>query len=241
MCTVTFIPLDNQNFVFTNNRDEAPDRETLNPSIYSINDIDTLFPSDKRAGGTWLGLSGKNRLVCVLNGGFTFHERRPNYRKSRGVVVKELLVSNHILEDLKSYDYTDIEPFTLIVLEYQNELRLYELVWDGDASHFKQLPIVPKIWSSSSLYSETMKEERKTWFETYKSLNNLKAESVLQFHHEAGQGNDHYGIIMDRFFVRTTSISQIEKTQDKLHWRYENLQSQDVTNYSFDIAHQLND
>ena len=241
MCTVTFLPLSNDRFVFTNNRDEAPDRETLNPAVYPINGIETLFPADSRAGGTWIGLSGKGRLVCLLNGGFTFHERRPNYRKSRGIVVKDLLVSDSILSDLKTYDYTDIEPFTLIVLEYQSTLELYELVWDGETAHFQELPIAPRIWSSSSLYSEAMKKERRTWFEDYKTNNELNAKTAIIFHHEAGTGNDDYGLIMDRFFVRTTSISQIEKREDALQWRFENLLTNEVSHYTFDSAHQLND
>ena len=50
-----------------------------------------LFPKDKTAGGSWIGVSDKNRVLCVLNGGFAFHQRQSFYRLSRGVVMRDLL------------------------------------------------------------------------------------------------------------------------------------------------------
>ena len=53
---------------------------------------------------------------------------------------------------------TDIEPFTLVLVDWSNELETYELVWDGLIKHFNKLPQEPKIWSSSTLY--TARNER---------------------------------------------------------------------------------
>ena len=76
MCTVTFLPLGNTDFILTSNRDEQRLRETLPPKIYEEDGVEMLFPKDKVAGGTWIGTSSKKRLVCVLNGGFIKHKRK---------------------------------------------------------------------------------------------------------------------------------------------------------------------
>ena len=52
-----------------------------------------IFPKDELAGGTWIGASEKNTVICLLNGGFQNHKRQPEYRHSRGVVVKDFLKS----------------------------------------------------------------------------------------------------------------------------------------------------
>ena len=69
MCTVSFLPKGNNDFVFTSNRDEAILRGTTEPIIYDVNGTKILCPKDKVASGTWIGVSDKNRLVCLLNGG----------------------------------------------------------------------------------------------------------------------------------------------------------------------------
>lgn len=240
MCTVTIIPKGNKDFILTSNRDEAPDRESLAPDFYIINNTRVLFPKDKVAGGTWIGLSEKNRLVCVLNGAFNWHERKSNYRISRGVVAKDFMVSENIIDTIENYNLDDVEPFTIVIADWNKVLKFYELVWDGAEKHLTQLPIGPKIWSSSSLYSAEMKEERSQWFETFKSQSQLDPGSVLKFHKTAGKGNADYGVIMNRGFVKTTSITQIIKKEDSLIMQYENLQNKTITTKTFNLPQVVN-
>lgn len=157
MCTVTIFPTGNNDFVLTSNRDEAPNRISLQPDFYSVENTTLLFPKDKLAGGTWIGVSEKNRLICVLNGGFTIHERRTQYRLSRGVVAKDFLVADNIEICIENYNFEDIEPFTIVISDWNSNLKFYELVWDGNTKHFTQLPLEPKIWSSATLYNPSMK------------------------------------------------------------------------------------
>ena len=56
MCTITFIPKSNNDFILTSNRDEAPGRETFPPEIYEEEGVKLLYPKDALAGGTWIGL-----------------------------------------------------------------------------------------------------------------------------------------------------------------------------------------
>ena len=240
MCTVTIIPIGKTDFILTSNRDEAPNRTALAPDFYAVEEVKLLFPKDHMSGGTWIGVSEKNRLVCLLNGGFFNHERHSNYRLSRGVVAKDFLISNAIDITLQTFNFDDIEPFTMIISDWNDGLRFFELVWDGEQKHIKELPLEPKIWSSTTLYSEAMRNERLQWFDTFQSQNKLDADSLLQFHHTAGAGNEDYGVVMNRGFVKTTSITQVKKADAVLQMHYENLQNKSVTETVFNLLEPVN-
>lgn len=235
MCTVTIFPTKNNGFVLTSNRDEAPSRQSLAPELYNIKETRLLFPKDVVSGGTWFGISDKNRIVCVLNGGYLGHERKRTYRLSRGVVALDVLSYDDIYAAMNAYNLIDIEPFTMVIVDWNNGLKFFELVWDGDKRHISQLPLKPKIWSSSTLYDAKMQNERKDWFNAYNTKYNLKAETVLRFHKTAGNNNLEYGLIMNRDYVKTTSITQVEKIGDSLNMRYENLNTNALTNCSFSL------
>jgi uncharacterized protein with NRDE domain len=241
MCTVTIIPKANNDFVLTSNRDEAPNRISLPPDFYINNDTRLLFPMDKLSGGTWIGLSEKNRVVCLLNGGLIMHQPKQNYKKSRGVIALDFMVSEDILATINNYDLSEIEPFTIVIVDWNTALNFYELVWDGIEKHFKELPLEPKIWSSSTLYNSDMKKERSQWFHDFKSETSLNAQSLLRFHKTAGKDIKDYGVIMNRGFVKTTSITQIEKFSDSLEMYYENLQNNTISSKTFHLAETVNE
>ena len=239
MCTVTIIPTKNNDFVLTTNRDEAPDRVSLVPGFYTIDDTKLLFPKDKK-GGTWIGVSEKNRVVCVLNGGFVKHERQSSYIKSRGIVANDFMVSDDIVATIEGYNLRDIEPFTIVIADWNTNLKFYELVWDGKYKHFIELPLESRIWSSSTLYSEGMQRERQQWFENLEPLSELNAEAVLEFHSTADANNMDYGIVMNRGFVKTMSVTQVEKRGNTIDMRYENLESKIVTTKTFNLTEEVN-
>lgn len=240
MCTVTITSKGNNNFILTSNRDEAPNRISLPPEIYDVDGVKLLYPKDELSGGTWIGVSEKNRLVCVLNGGFEIHERKSEYRKSRGVVVKEFLLMKSI-QDAPHYNYEDIEPFTMVIADWNTSLNFYEIVWDGETAHFKQLGLETKIWSSSTLYTKQMKQERQEWFNDFKRDHILNAEALLKFHKEGGEPNSHYGVIMDRGFVKTTSITQVEKIDDTIFMGYENIHGDIIANQTLSLPQIVNE
>jgi len=133
----------------------------------------------------------------------------------------------------KDYNLQDIEPFTLIIIDWNKSLKFFELVWDGTKRHITNLPLASYIWSSSTLYTEEKKQARLKWFNDFKSENNLTSKTVLNFHKTAGKNNLDYGVIMNRGFVKTTSISQIEKTGDLITMYFENLNTSEITTKTF--------
>ncbi|KJJ38367.1 NRDE family protein [Aequorivita vladivostokensis] len=231
MCTITFIPKSNNDFILTSNRDEAPGRETFPPEIYEEEGVKLLYPKDALAGGTWIGLSEMKQCVTLMNGGFVAHKRKSYYRKSRGVVVKDLLKAANFQSEIKTYDFQGIEPFTAIVVEWKAEIQLFQLVWDGTESHFSEEPLAPQIWSSSPLYPQNLKKKREQWFSEFlmKTVRPSE-EELLKFHKTAGEDDLNSNLIMDRGFVKTKSITQISKKQGIIKMRYEDLQSGKIVN-----------
>ena len=229
MCTLTLLPKSDGSLIITSNRDEAPNRETLFPEIYEENGVKLLFPKDGVAGGTWIGISDRKRFVSLMNGGFTAHERKDAYRMSRGIIVTDLLSSEELQTAIQDYEFHDIEPFTIVAVDWADSFQVYELVWDGVNAHLTEKPVAPSIWSSSLLYSEEMKRKRETWFSNFLfDTVNPDASDILRFHREAGEGDPHTDLIMDRHFVKTRSITQVT-INDTVEMSYEDLQKQEKT------------
>jgi len=241
MCTVTIIPKGENDFVLTSNRDEAPNRVSLAPNFYQVNNTKMLFPKDEKAGGTWIGLSERNRLICLLNGGFEFHKKQDKYLISRGLVVTDLLAAPDIVNAIEAYNFFNIEPFTLVIADWNSHLKFIELVWDGSQKHVMELPKEAKIWSSSTLYSDEMKNDRQQWFEQFKSANELTSVDAKYFHKFTHNHNKEYGVIMDRGFVKTTSITQVEKIKGEVVLNFENLQENTLSSSTMLFSEAIHD
>jgi hypothetical protein len=221
MCTVTYLPLGNNDFILTSNRDETPLRKTIAPKKYIENNIELTYPKDELAGGTWIGTSNKNRLVCLLNGGFENHKRKGPYKMSRGIIVKNILSVDDALRYIKTFDFTNIEPFTLILVDWNINLENYELVWDGSKKHFTKLAQEPKIWSSSTLYNYKMKELRKDWFTEWLTLNKVfSQDKIIEFHKNEHLGSPDISPKMKRSFIETVSITAVKKQNEKIEMSY---------------------
>ena len=180
-------------------------------------------------GGTWIGLSNKKRLVCLLNGGFDKHQRNSYYRMSRGVVVKNILSVDNPVSYIENFDFDNIEPFTLVLVDWNIRLETYELVWDGQQKHFQELPQEPKIWSSSTLYDSAMKKERKEWFGDWLvKKNEFLQKDILDFHQSTDKGTEATTLKMKRPFVETVSTTSVKK-EDDLSLKYLDFRSGDIS------------
>ena len=222
MCTVTFLPLSDHSFVLTSSRDVGYKREKASfPASYIEKGVPLCYPRDGKAGGTWIGTSRNNRLICLLNGGFRNHSRKDDYPKSRGLIVKELLIAENFEAACNTIELDLIEPFTLVVVSWEKGLGLFEFVWDGDHRHFRQMDLKPAIWSSSTLYNDRMKEMRERWFGHWLNEGEISSESILGFHKNAGTGDPETDVFMKRERVGTVSITQVVKNENQVDMLYE--------------------
>lgn len=209
MCTVTFFPRPGGGFILSSNRDESPERGIAGIVQRKGSSGTIVYPQDALAGGTWIAADSGGRVLCLLNGAFDRHERRLPYRKSRGLLVLELIDEPNIPASFQDYDLEGIEPFTIIMAEGN---ALWELCWDGSQRYLQQRDAGTRhIWSSSTLYGREARMRRAQWLEDwFKDSSEYTREAAMDFHREAGKEDLHDGLIMDRGgIVQTVSISQL--------------------------------
>ena len=223
MCTVTFLPIGENEFILTSSRDVPFSRKkALAPKKYIEDSVELTYPKDGDAGGTWIGTSSKKRLICLLNGGYVDHKTEKSYRASRGLIVKELLRSDDIKESLSNIDLNGIEPFTLAIVDWNDGLAVYDFVWTGNKKHLINIPKTPHIWSSSTLYSDSVKKLRENWFADWqKGKTKFESEAIINFHRTAGDGDIETNVLMKRKGGGTVSISSLKKVNDTVNFYYE--------------------
>jgi hypothetical protein len=219
MCTVVFIPKGDRYF-FASLRDESPSRQkAVVPDIYKDGDAVILSPIDAKAGGTWLGVTESGSVIILLNGGFEKHQRKTNYRKSRGLIVTELLASNLPVVNWNLMDMQDVEPYTLVVW---NEGNLFQLVWDGEHRHGALLKSnQPYIWSSSTLYDQQARTHRSELFQQWIGMN-TPVSSLSVFNFFKSYTDSENGFLMNRNEQKKTlSYTFIElQTDDSAEMQY---------------------
>ena len=207
MCTVSFVPLKGS-FCITSNRDESVLREkAIPPTKYNINNKEIYFPKDPKAGGTWFAHNNKNCIV-LLNGAEEKHVQKQNYRKSRGLIVLELVGSENPFKAWELIDLNGIEPFTIILF---SEKKLHQLQWNELNKSTVALDITKHyIWSSSTLYEKEVRAERAKWFEDFmNSEKNITKDKLLDFHQFTEKENRNFGLQINRNdHLKTISITQ---------------------------------
>ena len=116
MCTVTYLPVHQREFILTSNRDEDILRlSALSVQEYQVNGRTVYFPKDQKASGTWIAYDVKGYTLCLLNGANRPHVRKDTYGKSRGLVLLDFYTFNDPDVFFKEYDFTGIEPFTMVM------------------------------------------------------------------------------------------------------------------------------
>lgn len=225
MCTVTFLPVAGK-YLVTSNRDESSLRKkAIPPAVYNVVQSKLLYPKDANAGGTWIAVNENGNIIVLLNGAFTKHKHTPPYKKSRGIILLEIISDISPLIAFDLIDLHQVEPFT-IVLFCAGEL--YECRWDGHQKYKKQLDTnKPYMWSSSTLYEPAIVKKRESWLAGWLKKNTSPSlYDVMHFHASAGDGDTHNDLNMNRNgHMLTVSITGIELSASKAVMLYNDLNS----------------
>lgn len=231
MCTVTYIPLKG-GFVLTSSRDEKIFRPTLKPQSYLEENKLLVYPKDEAAGGTWIAASNKKQIACLLNGGFQNHIKQASYTKSRGRVLLDSFNFRSHSEFMAEINLDNVEPFTLLLIDYGYELKFNQLVWDGEEKHVQKIDLdVARIWSSATLYSEPERKMRNSWFEAWMLENrNIEDSNILDFHSANHSNLARVNILMKRENdLQTVSISQFRIHEESETFNYFDLGDKSMT------------
>ncbi len=233
MCTVSFVKTADC-IIITSNRDEKIIRPSaIPPQSYSVNNQNLIFPKDPKAGGTWFATNDAGVVLVLLNGAQEKHEVQLPYRKSRGLIVLDVISSSSPRECWDTIDLDQIEPFTLVLFQ---EEQLWQLRWNGSEKETIQLDInQPHVWSSSTLYPAAVREERAKWFHQYMNeKQQVSANDMYQFHRYTHNDNQENGLVINRNDeMQTLSITQAVLQQKKVNVLHYDLITQEDFATSF--------
>jgi uncharacterized protein with NRDE domain len=208
MCTVSFV-CSNDKIIITSNRDEKVIRPSATPpKSYTINGKQVLFPKDPKAGGTWFAVDTDGTVLVLLNGADEKHKVQLPYRKSRGLIVLDIISSGSPKLFWDELDLDNIEPFTLVLFQ---EGQLFQLRWNGNQKTTVSLDTHKNhIWSSSTLYPKEIRAKRSDWFYTFLDVNpEISETEMLHFHRYTEEKNQENGLVINRNEeMKTLSITQ---------------------------------
>lgn len=234
MCTVTYLPITNNQYILTSNRDEDVTRATAIPfKEYKLNNSSIYYPQDPQANGTWIAHNASGYTLCLLNGAYQKHSTKASYVKSRGLVLLDFFNYNNPKQFANNYNFEGIEPFTLLMVYVCTEtqlIQLHELKWDeNQATLIAHDATLPHIWSSVTLYTTDVIQLRKQWFEEWLRKNeNYTPQDILFFHHFGGEGKLANDLIINRGNKKTVSISCIHKHLLSTEIIYEDIVNQQL-------------
>jgi len=221
MCTVTYLPIQG-GFVLTSNRDEQSLRQpALHPAIYNQQNASIIYPKDTQAEGSWIALKENGEAGVLLNGAFYPHQKRSNYRRSRGLIFLDIMASNHPSEAFACIPLEDIEPFTLVLIA---KCKLIVCRWDSTIKHTEILPNdQPYIWSSCTLYKKEVVQQRESWFADWLHCSSSPDQhALIKFHEFGGEGDVENSLRMNRknemLTVSITSIL-VENNDKEMYYR----------------------
>ena len=228
MCTVSFYR-DNSKVIITSNRDENINRPAADSPKKISNGAKTLYyPKDPQSGGTWFAVNSFGFVFVLLNGAEAKHIPNPPYRKSRGLILLDIINSDNFLEKWNLINLSNIEPFTVIAFV---ENQLFQIRWNEVEKSLVQLDINSSyIWSSITLYKDDIISKRELWFSEFLNENkeNTSSDDFLSFHTNTQKNDTQNGLVINRNnFMLTKNITQCEITKSNFTLTHLDLISQE--------------
>lgn len=216
MCTVSYVTTNGKT-VITSNRDEKVIRPSaIEPKKHIINKKKIVFPQDPKGGGTWFAVDELGTILVLLNGANEKHKKNIPYRKSRGMIVLNLISSLSPKDFWGKINLDSIEPFTLVLFQ---EKELYQLRWNGMDKESIVFDIKKNhVWSSVTLYSKKIRKNRDDWFHSFLDSKPTISESeILHFHRYTEKENTKNGLVINRNNeLKTLSITQTVVEKNKV-------------------------
>ena len=214
MCTITFAPINDSDYVLGHNRDESPLRPKAKiPHQIERNNKSVIAPVDSSKNGTWI-YSNDRETVLLFNGAFQKHKHQPPYNRSRGHIVFETLEYKDHQSFVDSVNLDGVEPFTQIFIDHYSK-TIIELIWDGSEKNVNNLKWQPFIRSSVTLYNKEIHAIKEVQFQNW--LSNHNSLELLDF-----MQNTTFEVptILDHPKVRTLSTTIVTHLDDETSMEY---------------------
>jgi hypothetical protein len=224
MCTVTVVP-HGRGARLLCNRDERRTRPPSHrPQIYELGGRAAVFPLDPQGGGTWIGVNDAGLAVALLNVHRRVDATRHEPRRSRGLIVRELLRCtslSHATATATSLNPGAFGPFQLVIVqergvvvamsEAQVRIRCTQRTLDG-----------PLLFTSSSLGDALVEPPRRQLFDrmVLRSPDGW-LDGQARFHEHRWPRRPEISIRMERPDALTVSRTTIDIANGRRHLVYE--------------------
>ncbi len=238
MCTVSYLPLNSEDYLLIQNRDVGKSRVSAEPPIErSVQGMKLISPLDPQGGGTWNAISATHHAF-ILNGADFSYYPDFNAARSRGELCIKLLTEgeNYLREiQLKEFDH-----FTLgLINTAEPDAPISEWRWNGrELKKSTYDARRPQFWISHGLYTAGDYTRKKNLFNAWCD-NNLSLASA-NAHSDIAQKlwewqsrpivDGKEGFVIDRpSGVMTVSIFRTLKHKDKYDFTYKDLKTREIT------------
>lgn len=231
MCTVSFVSVPGKKIISSNRDEHIARPAAAAPRGELINGQRIFFPKDPQAGGTWFAVSGQGAVSVLLNGAFIKHPHRPPYRRSRGLILLDIIATEDPLHAFAGINLDQVEPFTMV--HYQAG-QLHEWRWDGAAKHENSLdPSGNHIWSSATLYPDEVVQYRKSLFDRFIAETPAPEPADVYAFHAHNNNDPENGFVINRQTgLQTFSITQAVWQPDRVHFTHSDLRLEEHSEQS---------
>ncbi len=228
MCTATWLTYTDGYELFFN-RDEANSRlPGRPPSMESAHSISYIAPSDRNAGGTWIGVNEYGLTLSLLNRYPLTDENTVSEligpapdKTSRGHIVRMIIHSTTIGEVARFMEEADLEefrPFTLLAVDPRLKPRRW--TWTGEGGVATIDSPTPPVASSAFRTREVLKTRRKTYENMVREQGRVDSETLTDYHSSHIPERGPFSVCMHRSDGKTQSMSRIVVTADLIRFFY---------------------
>ncbi len=175
MCTTVLQSVRDGHLILACNRDEQVTRQIAEPpSVHEFErGVGAIFPRDRDAGGSWVGVNTSGIAVSLLNNYAADIRPPPREARSRGVLVPKMLqmrTMGEVMDEMESMGHGlhHFRPFWLIVASSpaNSNASATLFTWDGERLDVEPTSL-PMAQVSSGFEHVLVEKSRRAQIESF--------------------------------------------------------------------------
>ena len=215
MCTVTVVPHETGIRLMCN-RDERRTRPAaIPPRVHELGGRLAAFPVDPQGGGSWVGVNDADIAVALLNVHSAPRRCTEGPKRSRGLIVRELLSCGsiaHVVEAIASLEVEAFDTFRLVIVQGST----VTVATHGGACTVtcRQISLdTPLLFTSSSLGDAWVEAPRQRLFQRMVVEGRAGwLDGQAQFHRHQWRRRPEISVRMEREDALTVSRTVVDVT-----------------------------
>ena len=222
MCTVTFVPSEDE-YLVGMNRDELFSRpRALPPKVFVKGAMEMVYPREP-SGGTWIACNNQGNLLALLNWNGSLSHNLGEKRRTRGLVIRELAGEPDLPATDSAFRRMNLHgvfPFRLIGV-FRSEKIVNEWRWDGTVKQLLRLPWARKHWFSSSLSDSLAEKERRRACEAVAGEPAAGSNDwIRRLHRSHVPGPGPFSVCVHRQDAATVSYTEVRCSRTQISMDY---------------------